>query len=214
MKTKSQNKRRGRPHLREEERALRCKHLLDAAATCFSRKGLHKTTMEDIARETGYSAATLYLYFKDKNDLYRAMFETKVAELMKKLDVCREEPDPRTAIERLVRIVFEHWQGAPGQSRIYVSERAGFEGNIESEFGREVYDQYQRYIKLVEFLCRKGVRGGAFQGDPAILARMLVGMMNSIVFYWLRSETPGSLSAQADEVARFFIAGSARRRER
>lgn len=190
---------------------MRCKHFLDAAATCFSRKGLHKTTMEDIARETGYSAATLYLYFEDKKDLYRAMFEMKVAELMEKIEVCRKEADPRAAIERLVRTVFEHWQGAPRQSRLYVSERAAFEGNIESEFGRKVYDQYRRYVRLVETLCRRGVRRGAFQGDPAILARMLIGMMNSVVFHWLRGETRGPLSAQANDVVGFFLHGATSR---
>lgn len=214
MNAKSSNTRRGRPHLRPEERALRCRLFLEAAATCFARKGLHNTTMENIAHETGYSAATLYLYFKDKKDIYRAMFAMKVAELMEKLEVCRKEPDPRTAIERLVRIVFEHWEGAPGQSRIYVSERAAFEGNIESEFGREVYQQYQRYIKLTESLCRKGARSGTFTGHPAMLARMLIGMMNSVVFHWLRGESKGSLSAQADEVVRFFLAGSARESKR
>ena len=47
--------------------------ILEAATRAFSRPGLHGTTMQDIAREAGYTAASLYTYFKSKQEIVDAM---------------------------------------------------------------------------------------------------------------------------------------------
>jgi AcrR family transcriptional regulator len=55
-----------------EERKLREERLLDAATTLLVRWGYRKTTMDDVAREAGVGKGTIYLHWKDKNDLFRA----------------------------------------------------------------------------------------------------------------------------------------------
>lgn len=47
----------------------RRKHVIDAAMICFSRKGFHQTTMQDVATEAGVSPGALYTYFKSKEDI-------------------------------------------------------------------------------------------------------------------------------------------------
>jgi len=47
----------------------RRKFVIDAAMTCFSRKGFHQTTMQDVATEAGVSPGALYTYFKSKEDI-------------------------------------------------------------------------------------------------------------------------------------------------
>ena len=49
--------------------------LLDAAEECFARFGLRKTTMEDVARAGGVSRATLYRYFKNRDELLLGVVE-------------------------------------------------------------------------------------------------------------------------------------------
>jgi AcrR family transcriptional regulator len=55
-----------------DERKLREERLLDAAATLLVRWGYRKTTIDDVAREAGVGKGTIYLHWKDKNDLFRA----------------------------------------------------------------------------------------------------------------------------------------------
>ena len=60
--------------------------LLDAAAQCFAQFGLRKTTMEDVARTGGVSRATLYRYFKNRDDLLMGVVEREAratAEIIK-----------------------------------------------------------------------------------------------------------------------------------
>ena len=47
--------------------------ILDAAWTCFARKGYHQTTMQDICRESELSAGAVYRYFAKKEDILRAI---------------------------------------------------------------------------------------------------------------------------------------------
>src|SRR5712692_9982872 len=55
-----------------DERKLREERLLDAATTLLVRWGYRKTTIDDVAREASVGKGTIYLHWKDKNDLFRA----------------------------------------------------------------------------------------------------------------------------------------------
>jgi TetR/AcrR family transcriptional repressor of uid operon len=47
----------------------RRKFVIDAAMACFSRKGFHLTTMQEVATEAGVSPGALYTYFNSKEDI-------------------------------------------------------------------------------------------------------------------------------------------------
>lgn len=51
--------------------------ILDAAIACFSRDGLHRTTMKDIVRKSGLSPGAIYNYFKSKEEIIEAIAERR-----------------------------------------------------------------------------------------------------------------------------------------
>ncbi len=55
-----------------DSRQQREEHILDAAATLLIRWGYRKTTIDDVAREAGVGKGTIYLHWRDKNELFRA----------------------------------------------------------------------------------------------------------------------------------------------
>lgn len=56
------------------KRQERAERILEAAATLIERWGYNKTTMDDIARQAGVAKGTLYLHWKAKEDLFRALY--------------------------------------------------------------------------------------------------------------------------------------------
>jgi len=68
------------PRLSETHFAARRNRILEATFRCLARKGYSRLTMRDIAAEAGISVGTLYLYFKDKDEMVRALSETAKAE--------------------------------------------------------------------------------------------------------------------------------------
>jgi AcrR family transcriptional regulator len=61
------------PKVSEEHSRARRQEILDAAARCFARAGFHRTTIQDIVRESGLSAGLIYRYFTDKDGVVTAI---------------------------------------------------------------------------------------------------------------------------------------------
>ncbi len=61
------------PKVSEAHLAARRRQILDAAAACFARDGFHRTSMQDIVRESGISAGLVYRYFTGKDDVIAAI---------------------------------------------------------------------------------------------------------------------------------------------
>src|SRR5436190_14273277 len=64
----TRNTQPGQPE--SDERKLREERILDAATTLLVRWGYRKTTIDDVAHEAGVGKGTIYLHWKDKNDLF------------------------------------------------------------------------------------------------------------------------------------------------
>jgi AcrR family transcriptional regulator len=67
------------PSLRDEQRALTRRRLLDAAEAVFARGGFHGSSVEEIARGAGATTGALYSNFASKEDLFLALFEERIA---------------------------------------------------------------------------------------------------------------------------------------
>lgn len=71
--------RSSRPSLRDEQKALTRRRLIDAAEAVFARSGFHGASVEEIAREAGATTGALYSNFAGKEDLFLALFEERIA---------------------------------------------------------------------------------------------------------------------------------------
>ncbi|MDX6696930.1 MAG: hypothetical protein QOE65_327 [Solirubrobacteraceae bacterium] len=63
---------------RAEKRAANRRRLLDAALKVFSERGYHGATVEEIAAESGLSNGALYYNFRNKEDLFLALFDQRI----------------------------------------------------------------------------------------------------------------------------------------
>lgn len=68
-----------RPSLRDEQKALSRRRLLDGAEAVFARAGFHGASVDAIAREAGATSGALYSNFTSKEDLFLALFEERIA---------------------------------------------------------------------------------------------------------------------------------------
>ncbi len=81
--------------------AERISQLLAAAATCFARRGFHRTTMDEIAREAGVSAGLIYRHFASKDQLIVAIVEQHRAEQLARIAVAATQPILAAALDAL-----------------------------------------------------------------------------------------------------------------
>ncbi len=63
------------PKVTEAHLEARRQQIVDAAQTCFGRKGYHQTTMQDICQESDLSPGAIYRYFASKEAIRMAVYE-------------------------------------------------------------------------------------------------------------------------------------------
>ncbi len=91
--------------------------LMSVAKTIFAERGFQSTTMDDIAKEAGFTKPILYQYFTSKTNLYRQIVVELADQLLESLKLAvRKAETPRAKIEVAFRVYFD----------MVVSENAAF----------------------------------------------------------------------------------------
>ena len=86
----------------------RREQLLLVARRIFADRGFQATTMDDIAKEAGFTKPILYQYFESKSDLYRQIVAETAQKLLDSLAKAVASVDtPRAKIEVAFRVYFE-----------------------------------------------------------------------------------------------------------
>ena len=85
--------------------------ILDAAFHAFAADGLDETRLDDIARRAGVAKGTIYLYFPNKEALFREMIRRLVIVKLEEIEQAPRDPDPLADFHRLVRTFWVYLNG-------------------------------------------------------------------------------------------------------
>jgi AcrR family transcriptional regulator len=97
------------PRVSDDHLERRRRQILDAARTCFIRKGFHQTSMQDVFAESGLSAGAVYRYFKSKNEIIHAIASEKQGSAVTLLQEILKE-DPLPPVDEIVERLAGHVQ--------------------------------------------------------------------------------------------------------
>src|SRR5438874_5209838 len=73
---------------------FRIRSIQEAAMRVIARKGMSAATMNDIAAEAGVAKGTIYLYFRDRDELVAKTFETAIGQLHARIDAALAVDQP------------------------------------------------------------------------------------------------------------------------
>lgn len=156
--------------------------IIDAALDVFGKKGLAKTRLEDIAARAGVSKGTIYLYFENKDALFKEMIrETAIAAIERGEQRTESGGSPA---DQLRAVMERYWEfvRTPAFStihRLVIGELHQFP-DLARFYADEVIS---RGMNLITGIVRRGIEAGEFrETDPAAAARMLVALfvMNGV----------------------------------
>jgi TetR/AcrR family transcriptional regulator len=159
----------------------RPQQIIDAALSVFGERGLSCARLDDIAKLAGLSKGTIYLYFPNKEELFREMIrQTAVANIA----MGEKAVSQGTPTEQLCAAMRGYWKfvRSPVFStihRLVLGELHQFP-DLAEFYANEVT---ARGLKLLSGIIRRGIDAGEFREiDPLIAARMLAALtiMNGI----------------------------------
>jgi AcrR family transcriptional regulator len=181
--------RRGRPGYDLES-------LLAVAVRLFNERGYDGTSMEDLSRKLGITKSAIYHHVPSKEELLRLAVNRALDGLFAEVD--RLDAVDGRAIDRLEHLVRGSVVVLAGQLP-FVTLLLRVRGNTKVE--REALARRREFDHLVADLVAKAAAEGDLRSaiDPAVAARLLFGMVNSLV-EWYRPRGAAAAEDLADTV--------------
>jgi AcrR family transcriptional regulator len=145
--------------------------------------------MQAIADRAGLAKGTLYLYFKDRDELVESSADVVFSELLARLEAVLSEPRPLAdALRALIATKLEFFDRHHDFLRVYVAARGADPHTARQR--RAKRPQYARYVaRLTQLLAAATARGELKAVDPARVALFLVEGVSAILLQRL-TETP------------------------
>lgn len=180
--------------------------ILNAAEKVFAEHGFHRSQVSRIAKEAGVADGTIYLYFKNKEDILISLFRHRLGELVEMLNSSLSPTD--TAEEALRKMCGIHFSQLEKNVELaYVTQIELRQSSMEMR--KEIGQAVKPYIDRIGSILRKGVEERAFRPDLDIkLTRHLIfGGLDEVVTSWLIAGRKYSLTAQVDKTVDFYLRG-------
>jgi len=169
--------------------------ILEAAVEIFSQFGYHHAKMALIAETAGVAAGSLYLYYKNKADLFSEIFE----QIWNHLDrhTCeltrRNDLTPRQKMDCLVDLIFDFFSLKTPTALVFVNEQ-----NTWYQLERKRFVAYRdRFLQGIDTIFQQGQQLGEFNGrvSPATFCYFIFGGLRRVLETWAHS--PGQINLEA-----------------
>ncbi len=176
---------------KEREKERRRQQIMVAAKRVFSEKGFNKATMEDIAQEAELSPGTLYLYFKNKEELYASLSLRILQYLLLRVEHVIEEKEAGTEekIKLLMDAMYDVYEFDPliiiNMFHLQSSETLK---NLSPELLSEIKTLSRKSLGSIAKIFKDGVDDGLFiEHHPVALADTFWSLFSGVVL-WLTSK--------------------------
>ena len=175
---------------KEQEYRRHRQEILDAALELFSEKGFHNVSMHEIAQKAEFAVGTLYKFFENKEDLYKALVLRQADKFHSALTRAIEEPvNEIEKLRNFVRAKGEVFSANVSVIRLYFAQTRSASFNIMAGFDSEIRDQYGHFLKMLASVFASGMEKKRFKkiADPYHLAVAMENFTNAFLLLWLES---------------------------
>ncbi|MFO7964459.1 MAG: TetR/AcrR family transcriptional regulator [Desulfobacterales bacterium] len=172
---------------KERERERRRQQIIVAAKRVFSEKGFNKATMEDIASEAELSPGTLYLYFKNKEELYASLSLRILQYLNIRVQHVNDEKrlDPEQKMTALREAMFDVYNFDPLTIiNLFHLQSSETLKNLSPEFLDEINELSRKSIGGIATVIEEGIKKGVFVNrHPIALADIFWSLFSGVILW-------------------------------
>lgn len=182
------------------------KQIIDAAVIVIAENGYHQAQVSKIAKQAGVADGTIYLYFKNKEDILISLFREKMGLFIEKID--EEIAGKQTAAEKLLVMVESHFKILSSDHQLAIVTQLELRQS-NKELRMKINDVLKGYLKLIDNIIQYGIETGEFKRDIEVrlVRQMIFGTIDEIVTTWVMNEEKYDLVALAPTVKQLLING-------
>lgn len=196
---------------------FRIQSIQEAALRVIARKGMSAATMQEIAEEAGVAKGTLYLYFRDRDELVERTFENAIKQLHAQVDAAMAEDLPfEQKLRAVMTAKIAFFRDNAEFFRLYLSLRMP-EGTPQQQRRQKKHCQpeYQNRIRAMADMLEQAMESGEVRrADPYRMALFLVEGSTAIVLQRLNEDVSPSEESDVDLIVDTILDGISLRKKR
>ncbi len=177
--------------------------ILNAAVKVFAQKGFFNAKVSEIAKEARVADGTIYLYFKNKDDILIHLFEEEMEKIIRNMkESLGASSDPLEKLRIFIKTHLGLVESNPAMAEVIQVELR------QSNKFMKHYDnrKFHEYLNILAEIVRDGQQKGLIRQNilPSVAKRVIFGALDEMSTYWVfskrRSKVLEEVAAQVCEI--------------
>lgn len=180
--------------------------ILEAAVKVFAEQGFFQSTVAQVAKRAGVADGTIYLYFKNKDDILIQFYKYKTKQVFDKFRIAVDAVDvAEEKLRNLVRTHLEEFQKDINMAIVYQAETHQHR-RLAHDIIKEMSKWYRDILtEVVELGQQEGtMRRNLYMG---LVMRLITGAVDEVINAWIHAGGSYDLVSMADPLVDLFISG-------
>jgi len=180
--------------------------IIQAALEVIAENGYHASQVSKIAKKADVADGTIYLYFKNKEDILISVFRERMGQFIHKIKNAIE--DKETASEKLLTLIQMHY--AQLTESPYLAKVTQLElRQSKPELRREINKVLKSYLDVIDSIIEHGIKEKEIRDDihPRLMRQMIFGTIDETVTTWVMKNERYNLLDQVEDVHSLLLNG-------
>ena len=178
--------------------------IVDAAVIAIAENGYHQAQVSKIAKQAGVADGTIYLYFKNKEDILISVFQEKMGIFVDNLQAIIKSGD--TASDKLCKMIENHLYVLSSNRHLATVTQLELRQS-NKEIRLKINAILKEYLILLDQILIEGMLNGEFNQamDVRIARQMVFGTIDEITTTWVMNENRYNLLEQAPKIQQLLL---------
>ncbi|MER1957814.1 MAG: TetR/AcrR family transcriptional regulator [Solibacillus sp.] len=178
--------------------------IVDAAVIAISENGYHQAQVSKIAKQAGVADGTIYLYFKNKEDILISVFQEKMGIFVENLQAIIKSGD--SSSDKLSKMIENHFHVLSSDRHLATVTQLELRQS-NKEIRSKINAILKEYLILLDQIIIEGMLNGEFNPtmDVRIARQMVFGTIDEITTTWVINEYRYDLMEQAPKIQALLL---------
>ncbi|MCY9188178.1 fatty acid metabolism transcriptional regulator FadR [Bacillus mojavensis] len=180
--------------------------IIDAAVEVIAENGYHQSQVSKIAKQAGVADGTIYLYFKNKEDILISLFKEKMGQFIERME--EDIKEKTTAKEKLALVISKHFSLLAGDHNLAIVTQLELrQSNLELR--QKINEILKGYLNILDSILTEGIQSGELKEglDVRLARQMIFGTIDETVTTWVMNDQKYDLAALSDSVLELLVSG-------
>lgn len=182
------------------------KQIIDAAVIAIAENGYHQAQISKIAKQAGVADGTIYLYFKNKEDILISVFQEKMGVFVESLQEIIKNGESST--DKLSQMIDNHFNVLANDRHLATVTQLELRQS-NKDLRLKINSILKEYLKLLDEILIEGMFKGEFNStmDVRIARQMVFGTIDETITSWVMNEFRYDLIETAPKVRHMLLNG-------